>query len=90
MFNTPNSFFAYCALTGHVRTFTRGVGIRERTSEPRQHRRWPALLAHVERLRGAAKCQWCPNTLLVTESGPLCGPCECDASDYEGEVEARG
>ena len=56
MFNTPNSFFAYCALTGHVRAFTRGVGISERTSEPRQHRRWPALLAHVERLRDTQEC----------------------------------
>lgn len=52
MFNEPTSFLAYCSLTGHVRTFTRGVGISERTSEPRQHRRWPALLAHVDRLRG--------------------------------------
>ena len=89
MFNVPTIFYGYSGLHGGMRAIVRGVG---KAGDPvaRKRRSWPALLAHVERLRGAAKCQWGPNTLLVTESGPLCGPCECDDSDYEGEVEARG
>ena len=52
MLNSPTVFLAYCSLTGKVRAFTRCVGISERKGAPRQLRRWPVLLAHVERLRG--------------------------------------
>jgi len=52
MLNSPTVFVAYCSLTGKVRAFTRCVGISDSPATPRQLRPWPALLAHVERLRG--------------------------------------
>jgi len=51
MFNVPTIFYRYSNLHGGMRAIVRGVG---KAGDPVacKRRRWPALLAHVDRLRG--------------------------------------
>ena len=52
MLTSPITHVGYCSLTGKVRAFTRCVGISDSPATPRRLRRWPALIARMDRLRG--------------------------------------
>jgi len=64
MFNVPTIFYRYSGPHGGMRAIVRGVG---KAGEPvaRKRRGWPALLAHVERLRclGSREHDWTTHSL---------------------------
>ena len=48
----PSEVIGICPYTRKARIYVRCTGAVERSGARRQRRAWPALLAHVERLRG--------------------------------------
>ena len=66
-FNRPSVVVGVCPHTSRLRGFVRNVVPVERPST-RQPRAWPALLAHVERLRGTREArkgsgEWTPDPM---------------------------
>ena len=48
----PSEVIGICPYTRKARIYVRCTGAVERTGARRQRRAWPALFAHVDRLRG--------------------------------------